>query len=130
MECSECDGVAVAYPVPDQYRSLLPEATPGAATCTRCLAIQPVTDPPDDHPDYQRISEAFPSDPDAAVPMAIALGLLSSLALNRQAITDLLAAVERAGSDPMLVVSRLVDDTTVDPHVDLVGRRRQLEQLR
>jgi len=129
MDCPECDGETLAFEVPADLRDLLPGSDPGAAICRRCLAMRPVADPPADHPDFQTISDAFPSRPAAALPMALAIGLLDSLALYRSEIRTLFERVERAGADPMLVVDRLAADSGVDPHVDLDGRRRQLEQL-
>jgi hypothetical protein len=129
MDCPECGGDLQAFPVPADLRQHLPGEEPGAALCARCLALQPVDDPPADPPDFREISDAFPANSDAAVPMAIAVGLLSSLALYRQEIAALLETVERAGSDPLLVIDRLATDPDLDPHVDLAGRRRQLERL-
>jgi hypothetical protein len=61
--------------------------------------------------------------------MVLVVGLLSTLALYRAEISDLLAVVERAGTDPLLVLDRLDRDPDIDPATDLAGRRRQLEQL-
>jgi hypothetical protein len=61
--------------------------------------------------------------------MALVVGLLESLALNRPQIEGLLERVERAGNDPMLILERLADDPDLNPAMDLRGRRRQLEQL-
>lgn len=129
MDCTECGSPTIAYAIPAVYKPLLPGSESGAATCTRCLALLPVDDPPEEEPDFQEISDAFPSTVEAALPMALALGLLSSLALYRSEISTLLEAVEHAGADPMLVVDRLASDPDVQSHVDLDGRRRQLEQL-
>lgn len=129
MDCQACGSPTIVYAVPEEYRQSLPEPVPGAATCTECLALQPVENPPSGTPDFQRISDAFPSDAAAGLPMALAVGLLSSLALNRSEIASLFEAVEHAGTDPMLVVDRLLEDRSLSPHVDLGARRRQLEQL-
>lgn len=129
MDCPECGSLIVEFEVPVQFRELLPGDEPGVGVCTHCLALHPVDDPPAGQPNCQRISDAFPASPDAAVPMALAVGLLDRFALYRSEIATLFEAVERAGSDPMLVVDRLASDPTIDSHVDLDGRRRQLEQL-
>ncbi|QSG12242.1 Uncharacterized protein HSBGL_1831 [Halapricum desulfuricans] len=129
MDCPECGSAVVAFEVPEQFRELLPGDEAGVGVCTHCLTLRPVADPPTGQPDCQRISDAFPTNPDAAVPMALAVGLLDRFALYRSEIATLFDAVERAGTDPMLVVDRLAADPTVDSHVDLDGRRRQLEQL-
>jgi hypothetical protein len=108
---------------------VLPGEEPGAALCTRCLRLHPVDDPPADTPEFTAISDAFPSNPEAAVPLAVLVGLLDSLARYRSEIGALLARVERAGTDPFLAVDRLADDPEVAAAADLRTRRRQLEQL-
>ncbi len=129
MDCPACGTTAVAIPIPPKLRGYLPGDPPGTALCTQCLAMQPIDDPPPEPPDLQRISDAFPGDPAASIPMALVIGLLDSLALYRSEIADLLERVERAGSDPLLVLDRLAADDSIDTALDLRGRRRQLEQL-
>jgi hypothetical protein len=129
MECPDCGGGTELFPLDEEYRSLVPGEQSGAALCRECLSLHPADDPPDELPTFQGISSAFPSDPGGAVPMALLVGLLSNLALHRTEIADLLARVERAGTDPLLVLDRLAGDPDVEPAVDLAGRRRQLEQL-
>ncbi len=129
MDCPDCQTPTVALAVPEEHRSLLPGEEPGAALCRRCLSLHPVSDPPAESPPLQQVSDAFPSDPRAAVPMALVVGLLENLALYRSEIAELLEDVERAGTDPLLVLDRLARDPDLDPAVDLAGRRRQLEQL-
>jgi hypothetical protein len=129
MDCPDCGGEAVSIPLSDELRGLVPGEEAGVALCTRCLGLSPDPEPPGSVPDLQRVSRAFPSNPDAAVPVALAVGLLDHLALHRTEIADLLARAERAGSDPLLVLDRLAGDPDLDPAVDLAGRRRQLEQL-
>lgn len=129
MECPDCGSEAIAFGVPEDRRDALPGSEPGVAVCTRCLGLHPVADPPAEVPDFQRISDAFPSNPEAALPMAILVGLLENLALYRAEISELLADVERAGADPLLVLDRLARDPEIETDRDLAGRRRQLEQL-
>lgn len=129
MDCLECGSRAIAFTVPAEYRSYLPGDEPGTALCTRCLALQPVAEPPEGVPDLAAVSDALPDDERAAVPLALMLGLLSNLALYRSEIAELLVAVEQAGVDPLLALDRLADDPAVEAQADLRGRRRQLEQL-
>lgn len=129
MDCPDCGAEALAFSVPADLREYLPGDDPGAALCTRCLAMRPVSDPPAETPDFTRISDAFPSNAAAALPLALLVGLLPSLARYRSEITDLLGRVERAGTDPFLAVDRLADDSGIDTDVDLRKRRHQLEQL-
>lgn len=118
----------VAFDVPSEYREHVPEASPHAALCPSCLAFETVPSAPAD-PRFDRVSDAFPTTGAAAVPLAIAIGLLDSLALHRGDIEALLAAAERAGVDPLLVLDRLHAQGGVQPGFDLDRRRHQLEQL-
>jgi hypothetical protein len=131
MDCIECEGETTAFVVPAELREFLPENAGAAALCTSCLTLQPPAPNETRHeePDLTRVSEAFPEDPAAAVPMALAVGLLDSLALNRPKIERLLERVEERGTDPLLVLDRLAEDPALAPAMDLTGRRRQLEQL-
>lgn len=129
MDCPECGAEALSFPVESSLREYLPGDEPGAAICSRCLSLQPVRDPPEEVPDFTSISDALPSSSDAAVPMALLVGLLASLATYRQEISALLERVERAGVDPLLVVDRLADDPAIECETDLRTRRRQLAQL-
>jgi hypothetical protein len=129
MECSECTAESVAFDVPSEFEAYLPGAEPGVALCPRCLHLDPVGEPPEGPPSFERLSDAFPTDPDAGVPMALLVGLLPNLALYRSEISALLERVEREGTDPLLVLDRLAREPDVRPDLDLSGRRRQLEQL-
>jgi hypothetical protein len=129
MDCPDCGHEALAFSVPEQYRDTLPGEEGGVAICAHCLAMHPAADSPEGVPDFQQISDAFPANGEAALPMALVVGLLSNLALYRAEISDLLTEVERAGTDPLLVLDRLDRDPDLEPQTDLSGRRRQLEQL-
>jgi len=129
MDCPECGSDTIVFAVEPDLREFLPGEEPGAALCPRCLSVRPVTEPPDSAPDFAPLGDAFPSKTDAAVPMALLLGLVSSLALYRTEIAALLERVERAGVDPLLVLDRLDDDPSIESEVDLARRRHQLEQL-
>jgi hypothetical protein len=126
MDCPACGEPAVSFAVPDEYAAHAP-GEGAAAVCTRCLSVA-AADSGSVEPSFDAVSDAFP-DGAAGVPMALLVGLLDSLATNRAAIEALVAAVEREGADPMLVLDRLAADGSLDPAVDLAGRRRQLEQL-
>ncbi|PSP57135.1 hypothetical protein BRC82_00860 [Halobacteriales archaeon QS_1_67_19] len=128
MACPECGREQVVFAVPADLREYLPEATERAAICTRCLALDPATDAPAGATDFDAIGDEFP-DGSAGVAMALAAGLLDSLALYREEIAALLERVEREGSDPLLVLDRLAADPGVEPHFETARRRTQLEQL-
>lgn len=133
MTCPDCDAPLVSFVVPPDLREYAPTTTESLAICTRCLTLYPPTatagaDATADSPDFSPISDSFPGD-GAAVPMAIALGLLESLALNRSEIEQLLERVERAGADPLLLLEQLDRQGSVDPGWDVGRRRHQLEQF-
>ncbi|WP_336337587.1 DUF6276 family protein [Haloarcula brevis] len=129
MSCPDCGGDLVSFPVPADLRQFLPGDEPGASVCRACLALQPAVDPPGTTPDFAALDGAFPDDDAAAVPLALLVGLLDSLAMHREEITALLERVEREGVDPLLVLDRLDASYGDRAHVDLGSRRRQLEQL-
>lgn len=124
MDCPDCGASSVAFAVPDDLREHV-DGEPGMAICTRCLNLQPAE--PVENPAFSEIDKSFPAG-EAAVPMALALGLLDSLALNRSAIETLLERAETAGADPFLVMDRLAEGD-VRPNYGLERRRHQLEQL-
>jgi len=131
MTCTECGRGLLGFTVPEDLRQYLPENASAAAVCLSCLTLQPPTNdlPTPESPDFTQVSDALTDDPEVAIPMVIAVGLLDSLALNRTKIESLIERVEREGVDPMLVMEELARDPTLNPAIDIVGRRRQLQQL-
>ena len=129
MDCPNCGTELVVFTVPEEYHDHVPGSESAAGLCPRCLTLNPSSDPPAKDPDFGRLGDTFPAASDAEVPMALVLGLLSNLALYRSEIASLLEEVERAGTDPLLVLDRLARDPGVETEVDLRGRRRHLEQL-
>ncbi|WP_254531852.1 DUF6276 family protein [Natrinema gelatinilyticum] len=132
MACSQCGSSQIQFSVPDEHRGYAPSEAAFVSVCPHCLTLEPMTDEEgtaNSDPDFSRISDAFPIRPERAIPLVLALGLCSSLATNRTAIETLLREVERAGTDPLLVLDRLGDDPSVEPAIDLERRRHQLEQL-
>jgi hypothetical protein len=126
MVCSECEGEVVRLAVPEELREHV-RGWEAAGVCSRCLALQPA-EAADDDPDWSAFGEAFP-DGEAAVPMALVVGLLDQLALNRSALSALVERAERAGADPRLVLDRLATSGSIQANYDIDRRRRQLEQL-
>jgi len=132
MACPDCGSDTISFSVPEDYRTDAPSAASVVSFCPHCLALEPASDGESavrSDPEFARVSDAFPTQPERAVPLALALGLCSSLATNRTAIELLLREVERAGTDPLLVLDRLIADPSVKPAIDLERRRHQLEQL-
>ncbi|WP_137286596.1 DUF6276 family protein [Halorussus salinisoli] len=128
MTCPECGSEQLAFRVPADLRDYLPEETECVAICTRCLRLDPTDSAPGETPDFTRISDGFP-DGETGVAMALAVGLLDSLALYREELSALLERVEREGTDPLLVLDRLAADSEIEPVFDLSRRRTQAEQL-
>ncbi|MFD1563241.1 DUF6276 family protein [Haloarchaeobius amylolyticus] len=132
MACSNCETATISFSVPEDYRTDAPSEASVVSFCPHCLTLEPASDREPaarNEPDFSRVSDTFPTQPERAVPLALALGLCSSLATNRTAIELLLREVERAGTDPLLVLDRLIADPSIDPAIDLERRRHQLEQL-
>ena len=136
MACSACGSDAtIALSLSAEYRDYAPSNAAVIDVCTQCLTVDPIESDadsavePDDDPDFSRISDALPTRPERAIPLLLAIDLSSSLATNRAAIESLLEDVERAGTDPLLAIDRLLADPTLEPAVDLERRRHQLEQL-
>ena len=127
MDCPDCRAPTVAFAVPERFREHAPESSAHAALCPECLTLSAADGAPAE-PRFDRISDAFPTG-EAAVPLALAVGLLDSLALNRADIEALLEATIEAGTDPLLVLDRLHAQGGVDPAFDLDRRRHQLGQL-
>lgn len=128
MDCPDCARETIPFDVPETYRAYLPGEENAVTFCPSCLGLTPVESAPD-KPGFDLAGDAFPTTPEAAVPMALLLGLLDNLALYRSEITALLEAVERAGVDPLLVIDRLDRDSDVETDLELGRRCHQLEQL-
>lgn len=129
MTCQKCGSETVIAAVREDLLQYLPDDRPGVALCTHCLSVTPVDDPPEELPDFTRVSAAFPGDPDRALPVVLVLALLDSLALYREELDELAGVAERNGVDPLLVLDRLAGDTALDPAMDIDRRRDQLAQL-
>jgi hypothetical protein len=127
MACS-CDRARVSVRVPDEYRDLLPDSPAVVSVCPRCFRVEPADDSALTI-DPATSDTLLPALDDATTPMVLALALLSSMALYRDEIATLVAAVEAEGVDPLLVLDRIARDPDTEPAVDLTRRRRQLEQL-
>lgn len=134
MRCPDCGGDVVVFAVPPVIREHAPADE--AAICVDRLALHPVADldvtaeevadatiPAD--ADFSALDEVCP-DGRAGVAFVLALGKLDSLALNREAITELLEYAETAGADVFLALDRL---EAPDANVDLDRRAAQLRDL-
>lgn len=128
MTCAQCDAPTVVFDVPADLRAYAPDGAERATICTRCLSVEPAGEAKAIPDPFDSIAEWFPNG-DAGVALALLVGSLDSLALNRSAIEALCDHVERFGADPLLALDRLVDDDGLSPHFDVERRRAQLLQL-
>ncbi|WP_435100567.1 DUF6276 family protein [Halarchaeum sp. P4] len=130
MSCQRCGAETVAFRVPTTLREHLPDDRPGAELCTRCLAVAPVDDPPEDYPDFrEQVSGAFPRNDEAGVALACLLALLESLVLYREEVAAVATYAETHGADTLMFLERVASDDSLDPYFDVGRRARQLEQF-
>jgi membrane-associated phospholipid phosphatase len=127
MACPVCGGRTVPFAVPADLRTYAPESSAHAALCSVCLRTVPADEGPSD-PTFEAVHESFPSG-EAGAALALALGLLDSLALRRDAIDDCCSYAEWAGADVLLTLDRLAGETELDPHFDAERRRHQLAEM-
>ena len=128
-QCDACGRPLVRVAVPSALQEYAPENAATVGSCPRCLRTYPVSD--DDVADSEGADDLPTPIPDGegGVALLLALGLLDSLATNRAAIQSLIERAEAAGADVFLTLDRLAADVSVEAHVDLERRRRQLESL-
>lgn len=130
MQCPECDGGVLVVPVSDELRGYLPNDPDTVAVCRRCLTTTPVDGPATDEPGaVADLSDALPSNPEAALFVAVFVTLCGSLALNRSEIETLVLRIEQAGVDPLSALDRLAADPGIELAIDVERRRFQLTQL-
>jgi hypothetical protein len=133
--CPDCDGVLVPFAVPESLRAYAPDESTAATICADCLRVDAadgvrigVADEGPSNPDFSPVLEAFP-DGEGGVALALLVGKLPSLTLEREAVETLRDRAERAGVDVTLTLDRLVAAGGVDPSFDLQRRVAQMEQL-
>lgn len=130
MRCDACGGDAVAFDVPEEFREYAPDEATVAAICPTCLTVQSAPNADATDADAATtVHDAFPADPGDAAGVALLVGLLESLVLNRSELQSLVERLEAGGTDAFLVLDRLATDPDVDAQVDLERRRAQLQQL-
>lgn len=124
--CSICDESLVRARVPTDLREYVDDA-PSVGLCPVCLRTTAVADAPESD-EFDAVADYFPRG-DGGVAVALALGMLDSLALNRPAVQSLVERAEREGADILLTLDRLAGDDSLDPHFDVERRRAQIEQF-
>lgn len=120
----DCGGRTVAFRVPPDLREYAPEGAARATLCARCLRTFPVADA-DPDVSFDAVLDTFP-DGEAGAALALALGRLDRLALDREAVVACCEHAERAGADVYLTLDRLAAAGSVVPHFDVDRRKRQL----
>lgn len=129
MQCSECRGEVIPFQVPTELREYAPGDA--ATICSHCLAVQaasPENAQAATETRFEEIVESFPNG-EAGVRMALVVGLLSSLALNRTKIETLVADLADDGVDALLVLEDLENASSLQPRIAIGRRRHQFEQL-
>jgi hypothetical protein len=143
------------FPVSEPLREYTPASAARAAICPRCLRLasaeptatdsvdattaEPTTtdgadatvaESADDPSDatFERVDRSIPAG-EGGIAVAVLLGLLPSLTLERDAVTAVRDHAERASVDVTLTLERLRDADGVAPHFDLDRRIVQMEQL-
>lgn len=133
MRCPVCDDQTIVTAFPEDLRGYLPDDPGTVAVCRRCLTVTPLDgdngSTADDPSTVADLSDALPSDPRAALLVAVFVTLCDSLALYRSEIEELVARIEHAGVDPLSTLDRLAADPTVELPFDAERRRPQLVQL-
>ncbi len=125
MSCPDHPDAGVALSVPASYREYAPTQASRITQCERCLRIWPGGEQPQSP---TQITPIYPEG-DSGVGAVLLIGLLASLATNREQIESLVTTLESEGVDVFLLLERLAADETLEPAVDLPRRRQQLIQL-
>jgi hypothetical protein len=128
MSCPNCDGLMLAFTVPEAVRPHLPEEPAAAEICRDCLTLTPGAESPATDPDFSKILGEFPTGEAGAIAAAF-LSRLGSLALNRSEIESLAGLAEDHGVDVLLLVDRVATSGRIQPHFDIDRRRPQLDQI-
>jgi len=124
-----CDPTPVAFRVPPALYEVAPAET--AAICPRCLAVgaaDAAVAEPADHPAFDRVADVFPADY-GGVALALLLGKIPSLAVEKPAVRTLRDHAEQAGVDVTLTLERLSEIDDVEPGFPLDRKVVQMEQL-
>jgi hypothetical protein len=113
--------------VPPGLAEHAPDGSDRVAFCPGCLRVYAAET--DARPTGETAADPLPEGETGAA-IALAVGLLDSLALNRRAVVDLCGHAERAGADPLLWLARLADGADPTEQVlDLDRRVTQLEEF-
>ena len=129
MSDCACRPAPVAFRVPPALYEVAPAET--AVICPRCLTVGAADTgvaEPADHPAFDRVADVFPTDY-GGVALALLLGKLPSLAVEKPAVRTLRDHAEQAGVDVTLTLERLSEIDDVEPGFPLDRKVVQMEQL-
>ncbi len=128
-QCGLCRAEMVGFVIPESIVEFAPAQGTFASLCRVCLTLEVHETAIEVDEPLSVISAAFPDDETEAAMIAILVGLLDSLALHRRAIQAVVFELESVGVDALLVLDRLIDDSSLRPAIDLDRRVYQLGQL-
>lgn len=124
MPCPECGGDEVVFAVPEPLEEYAPEGSVTIGLCGDCLRVHPSDGRLTDD-ETRPLAHIVPNGGGGAA-VAMLVGLLDSLALNREAIVECTEYAEREGVDVHLTLDRL-EQSVPDAHFDVARRHSQLE---
>lgn len=113
--------------VPADLQPYAPNEASTIAHCPVCLAVE-ATSQGEETVSPQQSTEAVPPG-DAGVATILLVDQLSSLALNRDSIDELIKYIEGEGADAFSTLERLIGDPAIEPAVDIERRLTQLEGM-
>ncbi|MEZ3115093.1 DUF6276 family protein [Halobaculum sp. MBLA0147] len=128
-DCPTCSAGVVTVGVPTDLREYAPDDAAAVGLCPQCLTVTAVdSSSAEDPPRFDRVAPPFP-DGEAGVALALLIGKLPSLAVEKPAVRALRERAEAAGGDVVLTLDRLVAASDVEPHFALERKVVQMEQL-
>ncbi|MFC7204784.1 DUF6276 family protein [Haloferax namakaokahaiae] len=126
MSCSECDGDTAVFAVPDDIASYAPDDAKRVSLCGDCLRVH-ASDDPVTADSNRSLADIVPAT-DGGAALALVIGMLDSLALNRAAIVTCLEYAEADGVDVHLALDRLAESVP-EAHFDVARRHAQLDSF-
>ncbi|WP_410765838.1 DUF6276 family protein [Haloferax sp. DFSO60] len=126
MSCPMCGGDTAVFAVPEELSAHAPDDTDRVALCGDCLRVH-ASDAPVTTDSNRPLAEIVPAT-DGGAALALVIGMLDSLALNRAAIVSCLEYAEAEGVDVHLALARL-DDSVPAAHFDIERRTTQLDSF-
>jgi len=126
MNCPHCDKQLIQRRVPTELQSVLRSEAKSVFLCDRCLYTQPGEL---SETTAQAMFTEIPSFPEGerGIAVALLLGRLNQLALNRQSAEALCEYIIANGVDIYLLIDRIIENKSIEPHYDLQRRWEQFQ---